>query len=224
MQRIISRLLLMAAVLVVLAACGGGPTDLSDDVVVREVELAESHTWESSTGTFEFRYPENWVIRSDEHQLELANTDEALDVNQRAGDQVVLALRPFQVGRMAPLGDLSGEATAEDVLAIHTAMVSVDDDAPEFESINEILVSEHPAVYASASSETMDLLIYAVDLGNGTFALWTGTGAPNQLYNQDQVLEAVVASTRFAPVGVELTPEPLPGAAISGSLTEETGE
>ena len=30
-----------AVLLLALAACGGGPTDLSDDVVVREVELAE---------------------------------------------------------------------------------------------------------------------------------------------------------------------------------------
>jgi len=207
-MRILVLGLLMLAVAVAAASCGG--VTVSDSGAI-ETGPVLNMTYASGDGKLAFNYPADWSIREESGQVLIGNSTAALedttsDATTTPG-QFKAGISILQASRIQGLPLNPGP---RDVLNRFTQSLSSQTPiAPA-----DTTIGSRRAARAELSDNTGQVVLYTLEVQPGVYALITAGSARGELGSYEPTLLAIADSIRYSPRGDVLAPP---------AATEEAG-
>lgn len=179
----------LAAVFLVILAAACSPTLSTPPPGV--LTLDQSYT--SAAGTLTFSYPAAWAIQEVENQV-LLSTRALADPNRSATaapGQFAVSIAIYQA---TDLPGLNSNATPRNVLAAFTAVLG-DTNAPDPADLS---IGSRRAARAESQAEAGQLLLIALELDAGLYAILVGSSAPGELARFEPTLLAIAATIQYS--------------------------
>lgn len=162
--------------------------------LVAHAQLPRNKQYASPSGHLTFSYPAGWVVVEDQGMVVLTNDEAALEEDTVPPGVVgVLVMEPATIGMMVyELPDTSPEGV---VTAVAESIGSGDIDAmPVPESV---IVGDRPAARASLSLEVGDVLVIAVDVGDGNTVAVVAVASAGEMAQFEANILGVAATVQY---------------------------
>lgn len=193
---------------VILVACGGSADGDGSGDGAESVDLSQSLSYEDEMGaTVTISYPEGWVSSAENGSAAFATSEEVLDMATGAdlpaveSGQVVaimLALPSEMVSFFVEEGeDVSPTAIANSFVG------DMASDTATIGDVEEATLNGKSAAVVTGSEDGTDLVLVAIDLGDGNYAIIFGATAEGEAGEIRPTIEGMAGSIEYAAAGGE---------------------